>query len=298
MRVRKRLLVRDATLLGMGERGYGIADYGGMVASPGYEHQLVQSVLGSLRNGRSWDLIDLQQLPESPLVDAVLHEVRSAGLRWMVRRQNLCNVIALPATWADYKTQVSASTRAWLERRPRQTNRELGSQVELVERGSVIEEYDTMRRFQAQRHGSQPRELEERIRRVMTAWLPAAHERGWLRMFRLRGKSATLGVLLGYEFEGTYYVHSSAFDPHPQVARFSIGASLHSHALQWSIERSLKRFDLLRGNYSYKEKLGGESRSNFRLLVFRHPWQGLALEAALRLRSRLRGQSPWLATPA
>jgi CelD/BcsL family acetyltransferase involved in cellulose biosynthesis len=112
-------------------------------------------------------------------------------------------------------------------------------------------------------------------------------------MFRLRSASRTIGVLLGYEYEDVFYFHSAAFESQPDRSGYSLGASLLSSALRWSVDHGLKRFDMLRGNYSYKGRLGTEQRSNYRLLTFRHSPRGRALEALILMRSRLKGQTPW-----
>jgi CelD/BcsL family acetyltransferase involved in cellulose biosynthesis len=297
-RVRERALFREASFLGMGEGGYGLADYAGFLAAPGRERDVAQSVVAWLRDRGAWDILDLQQIPEGPLTDAFVDAIRRAGLRSLVRRQNICHVIALPATWAEYRAGLSPGTRDWLERRPRKAERELGAKVEVVEADRLLDEYTTMRRFQAQRFGAQPEEPERRLSTVITAWLPMAQERGWLRMFRLTSGSRTLGILIGYEYEGAFYYYSSAFEPQSNQARYSLGASLLAAALHWSFDHGLERFDLLRGNYAYKERLGGCQRSNYRVLAFREPIPGRALEALVRMRTRLMRQEPWRAVSA
>jgi CelD/BcsL family acetyltransferase involved in cellulose biosynthesis len=296
-RSRERFLFGETTLLGMGERGYGIADYAGMVAAPGSEHEVAHAAVAWLLDRGAWDMLDLQQLPEGPLTDALLDAVHEAGLRSLVRRQNICHVIELPPSWADYRAKLSLNARDWLERKPRKAERELGAHVELVEPDRLLEEYVAMRRFQAERFGGQPDEPERRLSVVMGAWLPIARERGWLRMFRLRIGSSTVGVLLGYEYEDAFYFHSAAFESQPDHARYSLGASLLAAALRWSIDHGLKRFDMLRGNYAYKARLGSLQRSNYRLLAFRKPLLGRTLEGLLRMRTRLRRQEPWRAAP-
>ncbi len=295
LRLRDGFLFRGATLLGMGEGAYGIADYAGLLAAPGRERQVAESVLAWLRKLGGWDVLDLQQLPEGPLTDALLDAVGRVGFRALVRRQNICHVIPLPASWAEYCAGLSSGRSKWLNKSPQKAERELGVQVELVEPDRLAEEYTTMRRFQAQRFGGQPEEPERRLTTVIKAWLPMAHERGWLRMFRLQSRSKTIGILLGYEYEDAFYFHSSAFDPRKELSSYSLGASLLAYALRWSIDHGLKRFDMLRGDYSYKERLGTQQRSNYRLLAFRRSPRGRALEALVRMRSRLKGQRPWAA---
>ncbi len=292
-----RLLFRDATLLGMGEGGYGIADYAGLLAAPRREHDVAEAVVAWLRERRDWDILDLQQLPDGPLTDALLQAISQTGLRSLVRRQNICHVIPLPASWAEYQAGLSANTRQWLTRRPRKAERELGAQVEPVDADRLVDEYATMRRFQAQRFGGQPAALERRLTTVIKTWLPMAHERGWLRMFRVQSRSKTIGVFLGYEYEDAFYFHSSAFDTQKELLPYGLGATLLAYALRWSIDRGLKRFDMLRGDYEYKERLGTQQHSNFRVMAFRQPLMGRALAALVRARTRFKGRRAWRAGP-
>jgi CelD/BcsL family acetyltransferase involved in cellulose biosynthesis len=296
-RMGRRFLFREATFLGMGEGSYGVADYAGMVAAPGCEREVADTAVAWLLDGGAWDLLDFQQVPEGPLADALVDAVARTGLRSLVRRQNICHVIELPSSWGEYRAKVSAGARDWLERKPRKAQRELGAQVELVEPDRLLEEYTTMRRYQAQRFGGQPDERERRLSLVMSAWLPIARERGWLRMFRLGIGSRTIGVLLGYEYGEAFYFHSAAFELQPDHAGYSLGASLLAAALRWSLDHRLKRFDMLRGNYAYKARLGSVQRSNYRFLAFRKPLLGRALELLVRVRTQLKRQEPWRAAP-
>jgi CelD/BcsL family acetyltransferase involved in cellulose biosynthesis len=297
-RLCERFIFREAALLGMGEGGYGLADYAGLLAEPGRERDVAEGVVDWLRDRGGWDVLDLQQLPEGPLTGQLLDAISRRGLRSLVRRQNICHVIPLPPTWAEYRARLSPGARDWLERKPKKAERELGARVEVVEPDRVIEEYLTMRRFHAQRFGGQEEEPERKLGVVISAWLLMAQERGWLQMFRLRSNSRTIGVLLGYRYGETFYYHSAAFEAQPQQARYSLGASLLGAALHWSVDQGLKRFDMLRGNYAYKERLGSRQRSNYRILAFQKPPRDRALEALFRIRTRLKGQEPWRASPA
>jgi len=292
-RFRGRPFIRDATLLGMGEGGYGLGDYAGILAAPGQEAEVADAVVSWLTARHGWDLLDLQQLPPGRFTHALLDSIQRARLRSLVRRHNICHVIELPSTWAEYRSRLSTGARDWLERKPRKAERELGATIELVEPERLLEEYATMRRFQAQRFGGQPRESERKLATVITAWLPVAYERDWLRMFRLRSGSRTIGILLGYEYEGAFYFHSAAFESLGEGAKYSLGASLLAAALRYSIGHGLERFDMLRGHYDYKVRLGSEKRYNYRVMVFRDSLVGRGIEAALHVRTMLKGKRPW-----
>ena len=287
------LVLRSASLLGMGEGGYGLADYGGLVVAPGHEAEVASGLLAWMRKLSWWDIIDLQQLPAGALTSALVNTVEQDGMRALVRKHNSCHVIDLPGTWQEYRSRLSQSTRDWLERKPRKAERELGATVELVERDWLVDEYLNMRRFQAARFGEPPRERERKLGIVISDWLMRAHDRGWLRMFRLKNQSGTLGVLLGYEYRGTFYFHSAAFDEKLSAARYSLGSSLLAAALRWSIDHGLQRFDMLRGHYDYKERLGSRLQYNYRILVFRGSPVGTALAHAMKLRGAIKGGRAW-----
>src|SRR2546423_2245872 len=140
-----RRLIKDATLLGMGEGGYGLGDYAGLLAAPGRESDVADAVVSWLAHRAGWDLLDLQQLPPGRFTRALIESIQRAGLRFLVRRHNICHVIELPSTWPEYRSRLSPGARDWLERKPRKAERELGATIELIEPDRLLEEYGTMR---------------------------------------------------------------------------------------------------------------------------------------------------------
>lgn len=293
LRFSSHLLLRDATWLGMGQGGYGLGDYSGLLSAPGRERDVARPVLAWLIERGGWDLLDLQQLPAGELTEALVEAIRRSGLRFVLRPHNTCHVIDLPSTWAAYRSRLSSSTRDWLERKPRKAERELQATVELVGSDDLLAEYATMRRFQADRFGSHSAASERKLTVVIAEWLQLAHDRNWLRMFRLRAGARTIGVLLGYEYGNAFYFHSAAFETLGEGSKYSLGASLLSAALRFSIDRGLQRFDMLRGHYEYKGRLGSEKRYNYRIIAFRSSVTGRAVEAGLHMRAMLKGTRPW-----
>ena len=291
LRVRRRFGIRQASLLGVGEPGYGTADYGALLAEAGREAEVLAAALDALVAGHSFDLLELAQLPEGPVAEALAGGLARLGLPAMFKQQNVCPRIPLPATWADYRATLSQNSRNWLEYNPRRLERQVGAKAELVPPEEVMPAYLLMREFHRERFDKAYHDdAEDRLTATMLAWLPAACDAGWLRMFRLRREAETIGVLLGYAYQGTYYYHSSGFDL--AFRSHSPGACLLSAALRWSIENHIVCFDLLRGNYGYKDRLATEQRRNFKVLAFRHPLATHAAMSVLSLKSRARRTGP------
>jgi CelD/BcsL family acetyltransferase involved in cellulose biosynthesis len=283
---RRRLALPTLGLAGMGATtGYGLADYGGLLAAPGQEAQVAARMASWLERNSGWQMADFQQLPAGPGPIHLLASLKAAGLSTVVQRQNLCYRIPLPGSWEAYRLRLSANAREWLERKPRKFAREWGSPVHEVPAGEVLVEYWALRAFVVDRFGVKRDGLEDqRLTALMTAWLPLALDRGYLRMFRMKANGRTVGVLLGYAFEQTYYFHAMGFDPDPRYRAYSLGACLLSAAIHWSIDHGVGCFDLMRGDHPYKERLGGVPRTNFRILAFRSASLAFIAKTALRLR--------------
>jgi CelD/BcsL family acetyltransferase involved in cellulose biosynthesis len=291
LRVRRRFGIRLASLVGVGEPGYGTADYGALLVEPGREAEVLAAALGSLVAGRAFDLLELAQLPEGDVAEALADGLGRKGLPALVKQQNVCPRIPLPSTWAEYRATLSQNSRSWLEYNPRRLERQVGASAELVPPDEINPAYLLMRQFHRDRFDKAYRDgAEDRLTATMLAWLPAAHDAGWLRMFRLRRETETIGVLLGYAYEGTYYYHSSGFDL--AFRSYSPGACLLSAALRWSVENRITCFDLLRGNYGYKDRLATEQRRNFKVLAFRRPFAAHAAMSVLSLKAHARRSGP------
>lgn len=291
LRVRRRFGMRMASLLGVGEPGYGTADYGALLVEPGRETEVLAAAIGSLVAGHAFDLLELAQLPEGNIAAALAAGLSGLGLPAIVKQQNVCPRIPLPSTWGEYRATLSQNSRNWLEYNPRRLQRQLGAAAELVPQDEIMPAYLLMRQFHRDRFGKAYRDAaEDRLTATMLAWLPAASEAGWLRMFRLRRGTETIGVLLGYAYGGTYYYHSSGFDL--AFRSHSPGACLLSAALRWSVENRITCFDLLRGNYGYKDRLATEQRRNFKVLAFRGPFAARAATSVLSLKARARRSGP------
>jgi CelD/BcsL family acetyltransferase involved in cellulose biosynthesis len=286
-RLGRRLLFRDITFASMAARGYGVADYGGLVSLPDCEGLVTEAILDWLRSSPTWDVLDLQQIPGGPGLAALVEGLPRMGFSALIWRQSVCHRVRLPDTWHEYRATLSANTREWLERKPRKVERELGAKVEQVPAQEVVAEYLRMRQMQEKRFGERfPSRSDRRMRDLMLAWLPLADRLGYLRMLRLQVSGRTIGVLLGFSYSDTYYYYSSGFESAPEFGRYSLGACLLAGALRQGIEQRLDWFDLLRGDYAYKKRFRTEAKPNYRIMAFRSALRSRAMQLALRLRGR------------
>lgn len=294
LRTRRRFGLRLVSLLGMGEPGYGTADYGALLADPTHNTEVLAAAVGSLATRRAFDVLELAQLPEGGAAAGLARALGNLGLPAIVKQQNVCPRIPLPATWDEYRATLSQNSRNWLEYNPRRLERQVGAIAEAVPDDRLMADYQLMRQFHRERFGQTYHGgAEDRLTATMERWLPAAAQRGWLRMFRLRRDTQTIGVLLGYAYEGIYYYHSSGFDL--AFRSHSPGACLLSAALRWSVDNKMSCFDLLRGNYGYKDRLATDHKRNFKVLAFRQPLAAHAAISALRLKARAsdHGSAGW-----
>ena len=104
----------------------------------------------------------------------------------------------------------------------------------------------------------------------------------------IEGASGAVGVLLGFEYGGTFSAYKSGWDPSTQS--LGMGLLLHGAAIERAISRGARRYDFLRGPHPHKFRLGGTSQTNHTLIVPNGP-AGRTLVARDRLyAARLRAQ--------
>ena len=93
----------------------------------------------------------------------------------------------------------------------------------------------------------------------------AMAEIGLLRFGLLEIDTNPAAMVMCFDYNNTIYLYNSGFDP--QYDSFSVGLMSKVLAIQESIQRGNKRFEFLKGNEIYKERLGGQEIPLFRCQI-------------------------------
>ena len=180
---------------------------------------------------------------------------RAQQLGWRLRpREKRCPYIPLPATWDEYLSDLSASSRYTLRRKCRAVARRddvvFGCERdgELLDRrlGDFVTQHQTLWQ-QRGRPGAFADERFEQFHRRVARRLA---RQGMLRLHYLEIGGVPVASYYLYHYQGVSAYYLSGFDP--DYAELSPGVVLLAEALRQAIGEGAQEFDLLRGEGTYK----------------------------------------------
>ncbi len=243
--------------------GVGISDYGGVLATGGWERTVAGSVLEALGDLESeWDVCDLDELRgTSPLLFAKV----PARYKVSVAESSICPQVELCGFRLSGKQRRNlTNSRHRLERAfP-------GVRFETLRN----EEADTFVEAFVGLHEARRREREEsgvladaNVQRFHRAAIPRLQREGKARLHVLRTPDRILSTLYCLSHGQTLYYYLGGFDP--SLERLSPGSLLIEYALEQAREEGLQVMDFLRGTEDYKYLWGAVNHPNRRLLINR-----------------------------
>ncbi len=262
--------------------GTGTSDYLDILAAPGWEHTVAQSLYEFLESSGGWQIADFQQIREGSLFCRFLPPAGSR-LKVLDVPGEACPYLPLPSSWDALLQGLGKKTRANVGYYDRALQK-----VYDVEIGPVTDE--------AVLDAQMTRLFELHARRWNQRWLPgvfagrrvqAFHRdiarrllrRDWLRLFTLRLDGETQAALYCFGYGDRLCYYQGGFEP--TLARLSLGTVLTARAMQAAIAEDRQVFDFLRGDEPYKAKWTRKAHCNLRRIVTRSgtPWAPLAGQA-------------------
>ncbi len=214
-----------------------------------------------------WDLVDLQQIRSgSPLAAATA----PSPCRTLRLRQERCPFVPLPPSWGEYSGSLGKSLRKNIGYYRRLMEREHAFEIETFTDGSLpeaLDEFFTLHQARWRKRRLPGAFAGTRVRRFHHEVAARLHERGWLRLHRLRLDGRTRAVLYCFNHGGKGYYYQGGFEP--ELARYSPGTVLTAHAIEDAIQLGATEFDFLRGDEPYKYAWKASDRENIRLLIWR-----------------------------
>ena len=177
-----------------------------------------------------------------------------AGADSDIEQTEVAAVLHLPSTYDDYLQMVSKKERHEIRRKTRRYEKGAG-EVKLATRFYPTDELDEFIRLHRLAPGPKGRFMDDRT----TAFFRRLAKLGGWRVDRLEvGDGRASACVFGYSDDSTYYLYNSSFDP--SFSSVSPGVVLLVSLIGKTIEEGLTRFDFLKGNETYKRRLGAVHR--------------------------------------
>ncbi len=271
--------------------GTGISDRLDILLTPGRERAILEAFVAHLQ-GKGWDIIDLQEIPEDSVTAQLLPELAGPLLgRVEVAQQSVCPVIKLMADPEAYFATLGVNLRHNLRKYGRRLKREHAVAVEYVNGGSHLNEdmqgFLGMYRKSFGRRSNTLELIGDRFAAFRQDVAARFAARGHLLLVLLRIDDTEAAGELCFPYRGTCYRYNCCYDP--VWKEKSVGTVLQGDVIRHAITIGCHEYDFLRGDEAYKYQWGAEARRQIRIRISRDTAKLRLLQAGARLaRSRPR----------
>ncbi|MGE5577321.1 MAG: GNAT family N-acetyltransferase [Syntrophothermus sp.] len=253
--------------------GTGGTDYLDFIIRDGYQKEVLEAVLDHFYGReKGWEILDLQEIPESSSVPQLLPEMAVArGLSLYQQTQSVCPYLELPATVEELHALLSKKFRDNLKYYGRRLEREHAVEYcrlqEPADLEEVMGEFFRLHQSRWLKKGLPGSFLTRRSRNFHLSIARRFLQHGRLGLYLLKVDGAPVAALYSFQDERRAYYYSGGFDPGWE--RASVGTLLLHHAIKEVIGADLKVFDFLRGDESYKYRWTEKASHNRHLALIR-----------------------------
>ncbi len=245
-------------------------DYNDFVIANGVEESFYPALLDAIGadGGRQLDLYSIGE--DSPTLTILPDLARARGYAVDVEEEDVAPRLALGDTWEDYLAGLSKKDRHELRRKLRRLEGHENWRWYCVsdanEASRRMDDFlDLMRRSDEAKAEFLTEEREAFFRQMVVA----TAEEDILRLFFMEMDNKTVAASLCLDYDGVRMLYNSGHDP--EYRYYSVGLLLHSLCLRDALERDYRYFDFLRGNETYKYRLGGTDHHLYRITL---EWRG------------------------
>lgn len=240
------------------------------------------------------DNVRLNHLPEeSPNTQHILAALTETYIRAGILNRQTARFIHLPAAWEDYEARHTSNWRSLLRRRRKAfTGQHAGMVTFAGERLSCSAAMSELRLLHAMQWPAGVSSFTTSCswrfhQRLASRWLP--QERALMPM--LETGSGVIAALYGFVERGEFFYFQAGWDP--SFAKISPGKLVLRSAIESSIQRGLRVFDMLPGDYDYKRQWCDGTRWLLDLEAFNPvSWRASAFHTLRTLRRWLPSRRP------
>lgn len=245
-----------------------VTDYVDVIADP--EHvEAVHATLAQFltENRDAYDRINLCNIQEaSPTLALLPDNLQANGFSVETELQEVCPVIDLPDSWEAYLERLDKKQRHEIRRKIRRAESEASLEWHVVDETCEIhEEVGKFLKLMRASHPEKAKFLDDaKNTAFFTSIVPLIYQCGWLKMSFLVVNGTPSAAYCDFDYNDRILVYNSGLLPQ-ENAHLSTGIVLLSYNIRDAIERQRDVFDFLRGNETYKYRMGAVDTKVFKL---------------------------------
>ncbi len=243
-----------------------VCDYLDFVPSNGLEEKFFTVLLDDLRKQGITEM-DLGLLrPDSSVVTVLEPLARQKGLHTSLKQEDVSSEMELPPTFDEYLATLNTKQRHEVRRKLRRLNE--AGQVEyhyIDNRDALQTNFDLFLRLFSMAREDKARFMTPEMEAFFRSLARATAEMGILRLGLLELDSRPAAMVMCFDYNNTVYLYNSGYDP--ELDSLSVGLLSKVLCIRESIQQGKRRFEFLKGNEVYKERLGGKEIPLYRCRI-------------------------------
>jgi CelD/BcsL family acetyltransferase involved in cellulose biosynthesis len=258
------LMIQGRTAAFMGDPE--ICDYFDFIVAPEMGDFFCQSFLDYLIEHNILEL-DLRCLrPDSFALTEMVPAILKRGFTAVCEPDGTSVEVALPQTWDEYLAALDQKQRHEVRRKLRRLQEAGDVRFTVYDRSEDIRHHlDVFFTLFRESRTDKTQFMTLQMERFFNVMLFRIADLGLLRMGTLCVNGHPAAVVLAFDYKDRIYLYNNGYDP--AYASLSVGVLSKVLLLQYAIEGKKKIFDFLKGDETYKYRLGGREVALSRLRV-------------------------------
>lgn len=253
-------------LIGSGD----VTDYVDVIVDSDHVDEVLHCFATCLvEQSASYKLLELFDVPESSVTLENLPAIlERCGFSVIVEQSEVCPIIRLPQEWAGYYQLLDKKQRHEVRRKVRRAN----GTNETIDWYIVDSSHDLdaeIRRFLSLMAASDEEKLEfvQNPKHEAFFWqlIPVMFEKEWLQLNFLTINGEATAAYFNFVYNNQILVYNSGLS-HDKYAHLSPGILLLVHNIRYAIDNGFDVFDFLRGDETYKYRMGGKDTPVYKLI--------------------------------
>ena len=250
--------------------GLEVADYLDIICEGPQVALVLEALLGALARQDDWQQMDLRNVPERSPTRVAL-PLLAAQQGWTLHEQveEVCPLVALPATFEDYLNSLEKKQRHEIRRKLRKAYAEAEIHCYSVDAQQDIGEAAAA--FIALHQRSQLDKTHFMTRPMIdffTALARVMHDAGWVELAFVEVNGQRAATYFDFVYNNQTLCYNSGYDPQA-YAQLSPGIVLLAYLIERAITQGRTTFDFLQGNETYKYRMGAADTRVYQLTLSR-----------------------------
>ncbi len=257
-----KVIEKTASIIGSSD----VSDFVDFITTSGKERVFFSCLLKYLSN-KGINCLDIKHIhPESSIFRFFVDEAKKHDCEVYCKQDDVSLELDLPTCWDDYLSFLSGKQRHEVRRKIRRLQ-EAGSMKYRTITGSdkVPQLINTFFWMFSESREDKDRFLTPSRESFFRSMASKMAEEGLLKIGLLEINDKPVSIILTFAYQNRIYLYNSGYDP--EYRHLSVGLLLKLFCIKESIEKNKTTFNFLKGNETYKYRLGAKEVPLYRCQI-------------------------------